>query len=150
MDNPIKKRIILISVFIGFLSHCAIPLNAQEIMYEGEDNGIMMLSVSEYNIKKKDAIDQAVIDAYFQILFRGIPESKENKQAILGTNENVTNSQRQYYDNLINRDRLYTFINYSALSYYKKKEAIVKLSVNVQALISDLERNNLYRRFGLY
>lgn len=109
-----------------------------------------MLQVSEFNIKKKDAVAQAIKDAYFQILFRGIPESKEYKQALLGTDENAMNDNRRYYDNMINGGRLYSFIIYSALNYYKKKEAVVKLSVNVQALASDLERNNLYRRFGLY
>ena len=119
-------------------------------MYEGESNGVLMLSVSEVNVKKSDAIPQAIKDAYFQILFRGIPGSKKNKQALLRTDENVVDGQRQYYDNMINGGRLYTFINYSVLSYYKKKEAVVKLSVNVQALIKDLEQNNLYRRLGLY
>lgn len=128
----------------------AVPLSSQEIVYEGESNGVLMLSVSEYNVKKTDAITQAIKDAYFQILFRGIPGSKENKQALLRTDENVVNVQRKYYDNMIDGGRLYSFINYSSLSYYKKKEAIVKLSVNIKALVKDLEQNNLYRRLGLY
>ena len=131
-----SKRIFL--VFILFLLW-AVPLSSQEIVYEGESNGVLMLSVSEYNVKKTDAITQAIKDAYFQILFRGIPGSKENKQALLRTDENVVNVQRKYYDNMIDGGRLYSFINYSSLSYYKKKEAIVKLSVNIKALIKDLE-----------
>lgn len=123
---------------------------SQEIVYEGENDGVLMLSVSEFNIKKKDAVAQAIKDAYLQILFRGIPSSKENKRALLGTDENVMNSHRQYYDNMINGNRLYSFIIYSNLNYYKKKTAVVKLTVNVQALIADLERNDLYRRLGLY
>ena len=123
---------------------------SQEIVYEGENDGVLMLSVSEFNIKKKDAVAQAIKDAYLQILFRGIPSSKENKRALLGTDENVMNSHRQYYDNMINGNRLYSFIICSNLNYYKKKTAVVKLTVNVQALIADLERNNLYRRLGLY
>lgn len=141
------KRIFLFALCICFST---ISSWSQEIMYEGENDGVMMLQVSEFNIKKKDAIAQAIKDAYFQILFRGIPGSKENKKALLGTDENAMNNNRQYYDNMINEGRLYSFITYSALSYYKKKEAVVKLSVNIQALVSDLERNNLYRRFGLY
>ena len=141
------KRIFLFTLCVCF---SAVSSWSQEIMYEGENDGVMMLQVSEFNIKKKDAVAQAIKDAYFQILFRGIPGSKENKKALLGTDENAMNINRQYYDNMINGDRLYTFITYSALCYYKKKEAVVKLSVNVQALVSDLERNNLYRRFGLY
>lgn len=141
------KRIFLFALCICFST---ISLWSQEIMYEGENDGVMMLQVSEFNIKKKDAISQAIKDAYFQILFRGIPGSKENKNALLGTDENAMNNNRQYYDNMINGGRLYSFITYSALSYYKENEAVVKLSVNVQALVSDLERNNLYRRFGLY
>lgn len=96
---------------------------SQEIMYEGENDGVMMLQVSEFNIKKKDAVAQAIKDAYFQILFRGIPGSKENKKALLGTDENAMNNNRQYYDNMINGGRLYSFITYSALSYYKKKRS---------------------------
>ena len=137
--------------FLVFLWLCFSPLLswAQEIMYEGESEGIMMLSVSEFKIKKKDAIPQAIKDAYFQLLFRGIPGSKEYKRALLGTDE-MMNTHRQYYDNMINGGRLYTFVTYSYLNYYKKKEAIVKLSLNVQALVADLEQNNLYRRFGLH
>ena len=45
---------------------------SQEIVYEGENDGVLMLSVSEFNIKKKDAVAQAIKDAYLKILFRGI------------------------------------------------------------------------------
>ena len=56
---------------------------------------------------------------------------------------------------MINDGRIYSFVNYSALSYYKisyykRREAVVKVSLNVRALEEDLERHNLYRRFGLY
>ena len=142
-----SKRIFL-SLFIFTLN--TLFSWGQEVMYEGEYDGVLMLSVSEFNIKKKDAIDQAIKDAYFQILFRGIPGSTENRRALLGTDENVMNANRQYYDSMINKGRLYTFVSYCALSYYKKKEAVVKLSINTRALIDDLERNNLYRRLGLY
>lgn len=140
------KKLLLFLLFVcsGVLSSLG-----QEIMYEGENDGVLMLSVAEYNIKKKEAVAQAIKDAYFQILFRGIPGSRNNTQALLGTDENAMNSNRAYYDNMISRGRLYSFVNYSALSYYKKKVAIVKLSLNIEALISDLERHNLYRRFGL-
>ena len=141
------KRFFLFTLCVSFFT---LSSWSQEIMYEGENDGVMMLQVSDFNIKKKDAVTQAIKDAYFQILFRGIPGSKENRQALLGTDENAMNNNLRYYDNMIKDGRLYSFITYSALSYYKKKEAVVKLSVNVQALVSDLERNNLYRRFGLY
>lgn len=139
-------------VAITFICICcyALSSNAQTVTYEGEGDGVMMLSVSEFNIKKKDAIEQAIKDAYFQILFRGIPGSAHNNRALLGTDENVMNASRQYYDAMINRGRLYSFVTYAAISYYKRKEAVVQLSLNIQALISDLERQNLYRRFGVY
>lgn len=132
------------------LCFCTLSSLAQEVTYEGENDGVMMLSVSEFNIKKKDAVSQAIKDAYFQLLFRGIPGSKENKRALLGTDENAINANRKYYDSMLNGGRLYSFVTYSNLSYYKKKEAVVKLSLNVNALIADLEKNNLYRRFGLH
>ena len=142
-----NKRLTLIT-FCFCLS--ALTLWAQEIMYEGENNGVLMLSVSEFNVKKKEAVAQAIKDAYFQILFRGIPGSKEYERPLLGTDENVMNANRKYYDNMIKAGRIYSFVNYSALSYYKRKEAVVKVSLNVRALEEDLERHNLYRRLGLY
>ena len=109
-----------------------------------------MLSVSEFNVNKNVAVDNAIKDAFYQILFRGIPGSREYQRPLLGTDENVMNANIEYFDNMINGGRIYTFVNYSALSYYKRKEAVVKVSLNVQALQADLEKNNLYRRFGLY
>ena len=103
-----------------------------------------------FNVKKKEAVALAIKDAYFQILFRGIPGSKEYKRPLLGTDENVMNDNAEYYYNMFRNGRIYSFVNYSALSYYKRKEAVVKVSLNVRALETDLEKHNLYRRFGLY
>ncbi len=141
------KRFFLITICLIF---SAITSWAQEVTYEGENNGVLMLSVSEFNVKKNVAVDNAIKDAFYQILFRGIPGSREYQRPLLGTDEKVMNANIEYFDNMINGGRIYTFVNYSALSYYKRKEAVVKVSLNVQALQADLEKNNLYRRFGLY
>ena len=145
--HNMTKRLALITICFLF---SAITSWAQEIICEGENNGVLMLSVSELNVKKSDAVDKAIKDAYFQILFRGIPGSKEYKQPLLGTDENVMKNNAEYFDDMLNGGRIYSFINYSALSYYKRKEAVVKVSLNVQALQADLEKHNIYRRFGLY
>ena len=141
------KRLFLITICFFF---SAITSWAQEVTYEGENNGVLMLSVSEFNVKKNAAVDNAIKDAFYQILFRGIPGSREYGRPLLGTDEKVMNANNEYFDNMINGGRIYTFVNYSALSYYKRKEAVVKVSINIQALVADLEKNNLYRRFGLY
>ena len=141
------KRFFLITICFFF---SAITSWAQEVTYEGENNGVLMLSVSEFNVKKNVAVDNAIKDAFYQILFRGIPGSREYQRPLLGTDEKVMNANIEYFDNMINGGRIYTFVNYSALSYYKRKEAVVNVSFNIQALVADLEKNNLYRRFGLY
>ena len=141
------KRFFLITICFFF---SAITSWAQEVTYEGENNGVLMLSVSEFNVKKNVAVDNAIKDAFYQILFRGIPGSREYQRPLLGTDEKMMNANIEYFDNMINGGRIYTFVNYSALSYYKRKEAVVNVSFNIQALVADLEKNNLYRRFGLY
>ena len=141
------KRLALIIICYCF---CTITSWAQEVMYEGENDGVLMLSVSEFNVKKNEAVAKAIKDAYFQVLFRGIPGSNEYKQPLLGTDETVMKTNIEYFDNMINGGRIYSFVNYSALSYYKRKEAVVKVSLNVRALVADLEKHNLYRRIGLY
>ena len=151
MLNNLRK----LFLFVLFLYAGSLSLIGQEVTYEGEKDGVIMLSVFESNVNKKDAVSVAIKDAYFHILFRGIPGSTQNRNALLGTDEYAP-QKRQYYDDLINGERLYSFITYSNLDYYKRREgiskkvAVIKLSVNVKALISDLERKNLYRRFGLY
>ena len=47
------KRLALIIICFCF---CTITSWAQEVMYEGENNGVLMLSVSEFNVKKKEAV----------------------------------------------------------------------------------------------
>ena len=141
------KRFFLITICLIF---SVITSWAQEVTYEGENNGVLMLSVSEFNVKKNVAVDNAIKDAFYQILFRGIPGSREYQRPLLGTDEKVMNANIEYFDNMINGGRIYTFVNYSALCYYKRKEAVVKVSLNVQALQADLEKHNIYRRFGLY
>ena len=141
------KKFFLITICFFF---SAITSWAQEVTYEGENNGVLMLSVSEFNVKKNVAVDNAIKDAFYQILFRGIPGSREYQRPLLGTDEKMMNANIEYFDNMINGGRIYTFVNYSALSYYKRKEAVVNVSFNIQALVADLEKNNLYRRFGLY
>ena len=142
-----KLRFALITICFLF---CAITSWAQEVMYEGENNGVLMLSVSEFKVKKKVVVEQAIMDSFFQVLFRGIPGSKEYNRPLLGTDENVMKANKEYFDNMINGGRIYSYVNYSALSYYRRREAIVKVSLNVRALEQDLEKNHLYRRFGLY
>ena len=141
------KRFFLITICLIF---SVITSWAQEVTYEGENNGVLMLSVSEFNVKKNVAVDNAIKDAFYQILFRGIPGSREYQRPLLGTDEKVMNANIEYFDNMINGGRIYTFVNYSALCYYRRKEAVVKVSLNVQALQADLEKHNIYRRFGLY
>ena len=141
------KRLALITICFLF---SAITSWAQEVTYEGENNGILMLSVSEFNVKKNVAVEKAIKDSFYQILFRGIPGSREYERPLLGTDETVMKNNAEYFGDMLNGGRIYSFINYSALSYYKRKEAVVKVSLNVQALVADLEKNNLYRRFGLY
>lgn len=139
------KRTVLIFVFacISIMSSLA-----QDVVFEGENDGIIMLSVKEYNIKKKEAKEMAIQDAYFNLLFRGIPGSLRNRNALLGTDESIVNAYRDYYEDLINGDRLYTFVTYSDLYYYKKKVASVKLNIDVETMSADF--NNYYHRFGLY
>ena len=141
------KRLTLLTVCFVF---SAVSSWAQEFVYEGESNGVLMLSVSEFNVKKSDAVDKAIKDSFFQILFRGIPGSKEYQRPLLGTDENAAKANNEYFNKMIGDGRIYTFVNYSALNYYKRKEAVVKVSLNVRALVQDLEKHNLYRRFGLY
>lgn len=141
------KRLTLLTVCFVF---GAVSSWAQEFVYEGESNGVLMLSVSEFNVKKSDAVDKAIKDSFFQILFRGIPGSKEYQRPLLGTDENAAKAHNEYFNKMIGDGRIYTFVNYSALNYYKRKEAVVKVSLNVRALVQDLEKHNLYRRFGLY
>lgn len=143
------KRLRLLLLVLGILFFAS-SLYSQEVIYEGEENGVLMLTVYENNIKKNEAVSQAVADAYFQILYRGIPGSTLCKQPFFGTDETEINAKRAYYDNLLSSGRLYSFVNYSVLSQYKKKVATVRLSINIDALRADLEKKNLYRRLGLY
>ena len=57
--HNMTKRLALITICFLF---SAITSWAQEVTYEGENNGILMLSVSEFNVKKNVAVEKAIKD----------------------------------------------------------------------------------------
>ena len=128
-------------------------LPSGEVNYlSGNDGTITMRAIGVGN-NESEAITDAIYNAYDVLLFRGLPES-EQKNALVGTNENEERGkQKDYFDGFY-KGRYKTFvmstIPSSNLIKYKggKKSMAVDVKINSLALRKDLEQNGIIRKFG--
>lgn len=128
------------------------PAKSQDITLVNETNDALVIDIDVYDVKDKECINTAIPYAYYAVFFRGIPDSTNFKDGLVGTDENFMNSHKEYFQNM-ESGRFNTFITTARLIDYNKKSkpkmGTVRLNLNMRALIKDLELQGVKRRFGL-
>ncbi len=143
----------LLSVFSSGIC-CPIPRLSDVTAYPGTKEP-KTLTLHETGIGKNEAeaITDASLNAFEQLLFRGIPDS-DQPEALIGTNENEIRSKNSDYFNQFYKQRFGTFIlsTQPTIPLQKlpkgKKRIEVDITINLNALKKDLEENNIIRKFG--
>jgi hypothetical protein len=124
-------------------------LNAQGM----NGNGTIIVDSDGYGKSKQSAIDDAQFRAFEIILFRGIPGTDLNRPLI--ENEGEARATFGKYFSDLKAKRYKTFItNTSVTSEFvkkskKAKNISVQTEINYKALRTDLEQNQVIRKFGL-
>lgn len=98
------------------------------------------------------ARENAFENAFYQVLYRGIPNSYANKPLVNEKNI-VNNSQKDFLKSFFDLKYYKSFIiSYRELDDVKKikkgKELIISIDINYLALKKDLEINGIIRKFG--
>ena len=146
---------ILLLISFSIILSCSKQLvpTSQVNFISGQEGTIVMRSIGTGTNKQK-AQAEAEKNAINVLLFRGLPGS-EQKVALIGTNESEEiEKQKRYFENFYSQKRYSTFIMSSIpVSEFAKQNGSLRsltldIKVNLVALRTDLEQNNIIRKFG--
>lgn len=146
--------IILLSVtFSCSSSKQTLSTPSAEVNFLSSIDGTITMRANGIGKSEGEAIGDALFNAFDVLFFRGLPES-EQKNALIGTNENDARKiNKDYFDAFYQR-RYKTFVMSSIpasdLTKYSggRKGIAIDVKINVIALRKDLEQNNIIRKFG--
>jgi hypothetical protein len=129
-------------------------LQTPQVNYVSGNAGTITMRAIGSGKKQQDAIGEAEKNAINVLLFRGLPES-EQKSALIGSNESEEiEKHKEYFDQFYAQKRYKTFIMSSipvgdfAKQNGGAKSQTLDVKVNLIALRTDLEQNNIIRKFG--
>lgn len=134
---------------------CIAAFSQERVSFTADGPGTISLRVTAYGKKAKDASANAELAAVKAILFRGVPGSNQAENPLAGTDETTVMKQHKgYFHELFDEGRYHSFIlaNVPVSKFgkdaTKKKCITTDVKVNLGALRSDLETQQVIRKFG--
>ncbi|CAA9202152.1 hypothetical protein [Flavobacterium collinsii] len=153
LQKRIGALIILVLLSVNY-SFGQKKLPTPQVNYVSGNAGTITMRAIGSGKKQQDAISEAEKNAINVLLFRGLPES-EQKSALIGSNESEEiEKHKEYFDQFYTQKRYKTFIMSSIpVGDFARQNGGVKsqtldVKVNLLALRTDLEQNNIIRKFG--
>lgn len=116
------------------------------------ENGTIFLTVSAVGETKENAIENCVSNAFETVLFRGVPASVQ-PQPMIENEQKARSANPNFFDCFKNEacyKKFVTYINFMGEGV-KVREGIgmsTSLKINLNALKTYLEQNNIIRKFG--
>lgn len=153
-----KNTILLLSIFSIFYSvSCSPKLN---IGYERtgkvtcskyEESVIHLVSESRA-ANRNSAVQFAERNAFENLLFKGIPNSNQEK-AMVPNEYDALRKHPNYFEDLIKGEKYQRFITSSEISEENVSGGVTflkqSISVDLAGLRKDLEQNKVIRKFGI-
>ena len=144
----VSSILILLSFSCGRKTYSTAKVN-----YLSDKEGTITARAIGVGNNEAEAYTNAIFNVFDVLFFRGLPESNQ-KVALIGTNENEERSKNtNYFDEFYN-ERYETFVMSVVpsgdlmKSAGGKKSIAVDIKINLDALRTDLEENNIIRKFG--
>ncbi len=153
--NLFIRFFVLIAIF--FNNGCTAPKavsyeRSGKVISQEYEEGVIHL-VSEASAESLDkAVSFAERNAVENLLFKGIPNSNQEKPMVPNEIE-ALQSHPEYFKSLIKNGRFQRFVMKSEVLSNSNENRIYyikqKISIDLNALRSDLEQNKIVRKFGL-
>lgn len=155
MKNKIKINSLFILYLLVILSSCSKKsFPSAEVNFLSNKEGTICMKAIGIGINQENAIIDAEKNAFNVIFFRGLPQS-EQKTPLIGTNETEEILKHaDYFDKFYKGKRYKTFImsSFPTSNLVKRKGGekyiAINVTINLVALRTDLEQNNIIRKFG--
>ncbi len=147
------KYLIIISCFL--FAACSAPKNTFTSLVKNNpdtEEGTIFLTVSAIGNTKEKAMENCVQNAFETLLFRGVPESIQTRPMI--ENESQAKSNNPAFFDCFKNETCYkkfvTYINFQGdgIKVDKGVGISTSLKINIRALRTYLEQNNVVRKFG--
>jgi hypothetical protein len=142
-----QTAVFILLTFAVYACKTITPVTNAVFLSEG--NGAVTVRSSGVGNTQEKAQIAAEQNAFNTLLFRGFPESSQ-KIPLIGYDEaGIVGQYGGYFDLLYGQRRYRTFVIHSRpIDRYAKKQQTVELTINLNALRSDLEQNGVIRKFG--
>lgn len=147
LKGILYSLVILLGIFA-----CSTPQKLTgETSYAGEsEKGTILLDAYGYGSTKSAALDNAHVNAFKNLLFKGIPGSFQYN-ALVGKNPlTVEKNNKAFFDDFFESKTYEQFIvNKQENGRLNAGKLKTQLKINVNTLRSFLEQNKVIRKFGL-
>lgn len=146
------KSVFSLSVVLVIFSCGPIRYNS-EVFVSGKENKSVYTFTAKGAAKKQEkAIYEAEKNAFRVIMFTGVPGT-DLSMPLVGNENEAMNNHKNYFDRFFNQNAYTAFVlNRSTVTSSKKirggYEATVSIKVNIESLRTDLEQNEIIRKFG--
>ena len=125
-----------------------------EVTYAGTaEPGTVLVRVVGYGNRESLAMEEAQVKAFQTLLFRGIPGS-DQKQPLVENESSSRQEHEAFYEEFFQKQRYKSFLMQSTPNASLKKKAgrkqmVVTIKINLEALRRDMEQHQVIRKFGL-
>jgi hypothetical protein len=117
-----------------------------------EEQGTITLKSTGYGKNQKQAVEDAQLNAFKVLLFKGVPGSELNLPMV--ENENEARSRHdEYFNKLLDQGNYKSFMMSSTessnlIKMRGTKKINVDVKINYNSLRKNLEQNQVIRKFG--
>lgn len=149
------KQLFFIFCFSLVVVACSAPKNTFTSLVKNNpetEEGTIFLTVSAIGTTKEKAMENCVQNAFETLLFRGVPESIQSRPMI--ENESQAKSANPAFFDCFKNETCYkkfvTYINFQGdgIKVDKGVGISTSLKINIRALRTYMEQNNVVRKFG--
>lgn len=150
-----RFNLIFVQLILLVITGCSIKTYpSAEVTYLSSNGGTVSLTAVGVGTTIENANANAEKNAFDVLFFRGLPGS-EQKTPLIGENEiEEIQKNKTYFNTFYLGKRYKSFITsyYPVTNLIKRKGTekyiTINLSININSLRTDLEQNNVIRKFG--
>lgn len=137
-----------------FLINCSSAKQTGEaIEKQNVSSGQLYITSNGYGSLKSKSVENAVENAFRNLLINGIPESNQSTPLLGGNAQAVFNSHKTYFENFFKNDMMKFVLKKDIVSFNflntNSPSSKVDVLIHLAALRAKLENDNIIRKFGI-
>jgi hypothetical protein len=146
--------VVLFLIFSGLMNSCSTKkLSGETISAKEKPQGLIEVTSKGYGSLKSESVNNAVHNAFTNILVYGIPQSNQKRPLLGNQAVQVFERNKKYFDKFFKNDLSSFILNQKVLSFnptnITEASSEVWMEINLDALRRKLENDKIISTFGL-